>query len=94
VADDITLSEEETAIREAAKVACQEALAAFEAMGTDQRAAQAAIVLAAFQALTPEQQAAHEAAHAAAHEAAEAKYLADMADAAIPVLTPLNDNML
>ena len=78
MADNITLSEEEvTAIKAAAVVACQEAVAAYEAMTLEQRAeheaAQTARALAAFQALTPEQQATHEAAHAAAHAAAVAR---------------------
>jgi hypothetical protein len=90
VADNITLSEE--AIQEAAKVACQEAVAAYVAMTPEQRVAhetiQAARILSAFQAMTPEQQAAHEdavkAASAAANEAytaASVAALAAMADA-------------
>jgi len=82
VADNIVLSEEEkvTAIKAAAAVACQEAVAAFEAMSPEQQAvhetAQAARILAAFLAMTPEQQAMHEAAVKAASEAANEAYTA------------------
>jgi len=63
MADDIVLSEEEvTAILEAAKVNCQEAVAAFVSMTPEQKAAhetaQAARMLETFLAMTPEQQAA------------------------------------
>ena len=93
MADNITLSEEEvTALKEAAAVACQEAIAAYVAMTPEQQAAhetiQATRILSAFQAMTPEQQAAHESAVKASSAAANEAYtaaslaaLAAMADA-------------
>jgi hypothetical protein len=93
MADNIVLSEEEViAIKAAAVVVCQEAVASYEAMTPEQQAAheaaQAARNLAAFLAMSPEQQAMHESADKAASEAANEAYtaasllaLAAMADA-------------
>ena len=92
MADDIILTEE--AIKESCAAAVVAAVAAFQAMTPEQQeehmAAQSARDLAAFQALTPEWRFEH----VSAVKAAEAQNSAAMADAAIPVLTPLNDNML